>query len=221
MSLTPVARARCPQLIFIAGSNGSGKSTLWAVIQAFIAANTNAGHLAALEHMPYLNVDDRFKEMQTHDQNAKFSDATKWRNAEVNRLIAEKKSFVVETVFDEAKLGYLKKAQKAGFETTIYFMGVASADMAVKRVKDRVAAGGHDVEEHLVRQKWSEALVVAEKAVARADHIIFYDNSTNEGPEQVAAFSKACLVQIGKSVTWVSEMPSIEKAIAAGIGHSL
>lgn len=221
MSLAPIAGARCPQLIFIAGSNGSGKSTLWSAIQEFIASGANAEHLAALGHLPYLNVDDRFKEMQTQDPHAKFSDATKWRNTEVNRLIFEKKSFVVETVFDEAKLGYLKKAKKAGFETTIYFMGVASADMAVQRVKNRVAAGGHDVEESLVRQKWRESLAVAEKSITRADYVIFYDNSSDEGPEQVAAFSKACLVQIGKPVAWLSNMPSIEKAMTAGIGHSL
>lgn len=207
-----------PQLIFIAGSNGSGKSTLWAAVQESISGTFAVGGLGALALLPYLNVDDRFKAMKQTNPRATFSDATAWRNNEMAKLISEKKSFVAETVFDEGKLGYIKKARKAGFETTIHFMGVESPELALERVLARVAAGGHDVDENSVRKKWAEALKVADKSVMRAEHVIFYDNSTDEGPRMVAAFENATLTSLDNPPSWLSKMPSIAKSINDGIG---
>lgn len=208
-----------PQLIFIAGSNGSGKSTLWTAIQESISGSSTFGRLAGLAYLPYLNVDDHFAAMKQTNQHATFSDATNWRNHEMSKLISEKKSFVAETVFDEGKLGYIKKARKAGFETTIHFMGVESPDLALERVLARVAAGGHNVDEGLVRKKWAEALSVADKSVTRADRVIFYDNSTDEGPRIVAAFENAKLTSLDNPPSWLSKMPSIAASISKGIGN--
>lgn len=73
-----------PQLIFIAGSNGSGKSTLWKVAEFD-------------KHLPFLNVDDKFKELQNANPSASFKEASDWRNAEMARFIKEGMSFVAET----------------------------------------------------------------------------------------------------------------------------
>lgn len=183
-----------PQLIFIAGSNGSGKSTLWK------AAEFD-------ENIPFLNVDEKFKELQSANPDVSFKEASDWRNAEMTRLIRNRESFVAETVFDQGKLGYIKAAKKHGFETTIHFIALASADLAVERVRKRVEKGGHDIPEDTVRRKWQESLDVANLAMD------FYDNS-GDLPELAAVFQAGKVVELGKSLPgWLMEMPYVKKAI--------
>jgi len=173
-----------PQLIFIAKSNGSGKSTLWKVAEFPVG-------------LSFLNVDDKFKELQNTNPSASFKEASDWRNAEIARLIREGRSFVAETVFDEGKLGYIKSAKKKGFEATVHFIGLESSDLAVERVSERVRKGGHDVPEGAVRRKWHESLNVANRAAERADSIMFYDN-TGGFPEIVAKFQSGIVFELGE-----------------------
>lgn len=189
-----------PQLIFIAGSNGSGKSTLWKVAEFG-------------EYIPFLNVDEKFKELQSANPDASFKEASDWRNAEMTRLIRNRESFVAETVFDQGKLGYIKAAKKNGFETTVHFIALESADLAVERVRQRVEKGGHDIPEDTVRRKWQESLEVANLAVERVDEMDFYDNS-GELPELAAVFRAGKVVELSKSFpSWLMKMPYVKKAI--------
>jgi predicted ABC-type ATPase len=189
-----------PQLIFIAGSNGSGKSTLWKVANFDVC-------------LPFLNVDDKFKELLKADPDATFEEASEWRNNEMARLIKEGTSFVAETVFDKGKLGYIKTARKKGFETTVHFIGLATADLAVERVRDPVRKGGHDVPEDAVRRKWQESLDVANLAARRADSTIFYDNS-GDFPNVAAKFRSGKLSEVAERLPlWMLKMPFVREAI--------
>ncbi len=46
----------------------------------------------------------------------------------------------------------------AGYRVKIIFLGLPSADMAVARVANWVAEGGHDVPEHLIRRRFVAGL---------------------------------------------------------------
>lgn len=189
-----------PQMIFIAGSNGSGKSTLWKVAEFG-------------KSLLFLNVDDKFKELKSANPEALFKEASDWRNSEMSRLIKSGESFGAETVFDEGKLGYISRAKKKGFETSIHFIALESADMAVERVRQRVQKGGHDVPEESVRRKWQESLDVANLAVERADAMFFYDN-TGDIPVCVAKFRAGKVLELGERLPgWLMKMPYVEKAI--------
>jgi predicted ABC-type ATPase len=204
-----------PQLVFIAGANGSGKSTFREILRrADLAVPT-----AAYQHLPYLNVDEYYAALLKTDSSATFSAAIAWRNAQISTFINSKQSFIAETLFDEGKLGYIKSAHKRGFETSVYFLGLASADLAVERVKARAAAGGHDVPEEMVRQKWADALTSASKAITRADTVAFYDNSTEDGPREMAVFHHSKLVRLANApADWLALMPDVEKALNLPIG---
>ncbi len=204
-----------PQLIFIAGANGSGKSTFREILRRADLA----GPTGAYQHLPYLNVDEYYTALLKNDPSATFAAAIAWRNAQISTFIDSKQSFIAETLFDAGKLGYIKAAHKRGFETTVYFLGLASADLAVARVKTRAAAGGHDVPEEMVRQKWADALASASKAITRTDTVVFYDNSTEDGPHEVAVFHQSKLIRLANApADWLALMPNVKLAMNLPIG---
>ncbi|PHV05759.1 hypothetical protein CSQ96_18750 [Janthinobacterium sp. BJB412] len=207
-----------PQLIFIAGANGSGKSTFREILRR---ADLTEPH-GAYQYLPYLNVDEHYAALLKTAPSATFAAAIAWRNGQISTFINDKQSFIVETLLDEGKLGYIKSARKRGFETTIYFLGLASADLAVERVKVRAAAGGHDVPEERVRKKWADALTSANKSITRADTVAFYDNSTETGPREMAVFYQSRLVRMANAPAgWLALMPNVKLAMSLPVGTTI
>ncbi|SFM66232.1 Predicted ABC-type ATPase [Rugamonas rubra] len=204
-----------PQLIFIAGANGSGKSTFREILRRADLTKPPWTY----QHLPYLNVDEHYAALLKTDPSTTFAAAITWRNAQISTFINNKQSFIVETLLDEGKLGYIKSARKRGFETTIYFLGLASSDLAVARVKTRAAAGGHDVQEEMVRKKWADALSSANKAITRADTVAFYENSTETGPREMAVFYQSRLVRMANvPAERLALMPNVKLAMSLPMG---
>jgi predicted ABC-type ATPase len=195
-----------PLMLFIAGGNGAGKSSLWDVVKSS----------AEFSGFEYLNVDDKFKELKGQNPAATFKEASDWRNAEIGRLLTERKSFVVETVFDAGKLGFLKKAKANGFETAIYFMGIDSPDLAVERVNFRHSVGGHHIPEETVRRKWADSLDVAEKAITRSDYMRFFDNSViGAAPRHVASIEHGVVTYLAESKpSWLAKIPTMDVTVS-------
>lgn len=193
-----------PQLVFIAGGNGSGKSSLWRLVK-------NAPEYKGL---PYLNADDYHKELLSRNPSATFRDASNWRNEKLVEFIDTKRSFVAETLLDPGKFGYLKRAQKMGFETAIHFIGLESADLAVSRVQERVAIGGHDIPEEVVRRKWKEALDSLDKAIGRVKKISIYDNSEQDEMRLVASIVDLSISFEANPPKWLEEVPKINKELS-------
>lgn len=74
------------------------------------------------------------------------------------QLLADQ-DIIVETTFSgRTWKNYLKQAYDRGFEITIYFIYLDSADTCVARVRERVRRGGHDVPEQDIRRRFSRSL---------------------------------------------------------------
>ena len=66
---------------------------------------------------------------------------------------------MVETTL--ASRGYARRIpgwQAAGYDVSLHFLALPSADAAVARVARRVAAGGHDVPEADIRRRFARGL---------------------------------------------------------------
>jgi predicted ABC-type ATPase len=50
-----------------------------------------------------------------------------------------------------------------GYTTTLYFLQLPDVDSAIRRVKQRVANGGHDIPEAIIRQRFKRSLQNFEK----------------------------------------------------------
>ncbi len=91
-------------------------------------------------------------------------------------------SFIAETVFSHAsKLDLLTDGRAHGFNITLHVVMIPE-DLAVERVAHRVAAGGHDVPEVKIRERWNRLWPNVVGAAQQADDTTFWDNSAVTGP---------------------------------------
>lgn len=155
-----------PTLFLIAGPNGAGKSTFYDTVLA--------GRVAA----PFINADIiQRDELRDPLPQAAYQAAT---IAEERRrtFMSEGRSFVMETVFSHpSKLDLLRDARAAGYRLTVFHLNLASADLAVARVKARVAEGGHEVPEQKIRDRFDRNQQLIRQAVLLADRALVFDSS--------------------------------------------
>ncbi|MEO6995662.1 MAG: AAA family ATPase [Lacunisphaera sp.] len=115
-----------PRLIFLAGPNGAGKSTLYeAFLQDAALDFVNADRIAGT-----LGI--------SNEEAAAVADHLR------NELLLVGKSFIAERFFSDpvgAKLQFLRDATDAGYQVTIYFIGLASPALSAARVWQQTHAG--------------------------------------------------------------------------------
>jgi predicted ABC-type ATPase len=161
-----------PILFVIAGPNGAGKSTFYDTVLA--------GRVAA----PFINAD-----LIQRDELGDPSPEASYEAAEIaaerrREFLAEGRSFVMETVFSHpSKLDLLRDARVAGFRIVLFHLNLASADLAVARVKARKAEGGHDVPEDKIRARFERNQGLIRQAALLADRAQVFDSSAlNRAP---------------------------------------
>ncbi|MGF1549745.1 MAG: zeta toxin family protein [Sphingomonadaceae bacterium] len=179
-----------PTLFVIAGPNGAGKTSFYETVLA--------RRIAA----PFVNADIiQRDELDDSPPEASYRAA---RIAERRRrvLVAERRSFVFETVFSHpSKLDFLRDARAAGFRIILFHLNVASADIAVARVKARKTEGGHDVPENKIRERYDRNRALIREAALIADRAQILDSSAlNEQPRVLLEVSDGRLVSRAKQL---------------------
>lgn len=168
-----------PQLVMLAGPNGAGKSTYY---DAFLSESP----------LPFLNADLLAAETDIDSfEAARILDATR------DRMIDDRLGFITETVFSDPhgrKLGMLRKAIDAGYEVTLIYIGIASAELADRRVDQRIARGGHDVPREKLASRFERSLANLRQAITFVPAVELFDNSLVEEPyRHVASFEHGAL----------------------------
>ena len=164
-----------PVLIALAGPNGAGKTTFYrAHLQAAGVRYVNADVLAGeLSLEPYA--------------------AAQVANALRRELVRQGQSFVFETVFSDPvgeKLEFLKDTARQGYEVTLCFIGISSAEVSAQRVSMRVSQGGHDVPTEKLEQRYPRTLTNLRRAVRELPHVLIFDNEVLGHPFQKVAEAK-------------------------------
>ena len=150
-----------PEVVVFAGPNGSGKSTfteLWK------------------PPVDYINADEIKKNLKCSDLEAAQL-AEKQREDHVEQM----SEFCFETVLStERNLKLLKKAKEKGYFIRCYYILTADPMINVWRVRSRVEAGGHDVPEEKIIERYDRALELVKELVKICDVCHIYDNSGSE-----------------------------------------
>lgn len=99
--------------------------------------------------------------------------------AELDRLAAARADFAFEsTLAGSAYLARLRAWKAAGYRIEIIFLRLASPRLALRRVAQRVKAGGHDVPKADVLRRFRRSLENFEQRYKPlADHWELYDSS--------------------------------------------
>lgn len=165
------------QLHLVVGPNGSGKTTF---VTEFLALEL-PGH-------PFVNADEIAKTRWPADSGAHAYEAARIAAETRAHLIAHGRSFIAETVFSHpSKLDLIRSAQEAGYLVVLHVM-IIPEELAVRRVAYRVQAGGHDVPEQKIRERYQRLWRLVARAISAADRAVVYDNSQIGGPAKVGEF---------------------------------
>jgi predicted ABC-type ATPase len=165
-----------PTLHVIAGPNGAGKTTF------------------AREYLPlhaackyFVNADLIAQGVSPFSPEAAAFRAGRLMLDEIHRLARQRVDFGFETTLSgRAHMRLIRRLKKQGYSVHLYFLWVTNVALALSRVKDRVAKGGHNVPEAVVRRRFARALRnFFGHYRGLADVWLFFDNSWHE-PRVVA-----------------------------------
>lgn len=156
-------------MYIIAGCNGAGKTT---------ASYTVLPEM--LECSQFINSDEFAKSFNPFKPEAAAIRASRFMLMKFHYLFEKKLNFGIETTLaTKTLLKMARKAQKEGYEVTIMYIWLRTPDMAVERVKARVATGGHFIEEDTIRRRYYTGLrYFFTEYLPFCDHWILMDNST-------------------------------------------
>jgi len=163
----------------LAGPNGAGKSTYY---DAFLADSP----------LPFLNPDLLAAEMKIDSyEAARILDATR------ARMIEDRLGFITETVYSDphgAKLAMLRDAIAAGYDVTLFYIGIASPELSERRVEQRKAGGGHDVPRDRLASRYERSLANLRQAIIFVPVVELFDNSLVDDPyRHLASFKNGAL----------------------------
>ena len=200
-----------PHLYIISGCNGSGKTT-----------SSYSMLPEMLECRQWVNSDEFAKALSPYNPSAASVRASRYMLMKVNYLIEHGETFSIETTLaTRTLLKIAARAQAAGYEVTVLYFWLSSPQMAIDRVRRRVASGGHSIPEEVIKRRYYMGLdYLFNYYIPACDHWILADNSTapfkviaqgNKGEEPIIRDSRKykIVLTITESARKLSEQNSL------------
>lgn len=97
----------------------------------------------------------------------------------IEQLFIEDQSFAIETTLaTKIYRNKIIEARSKGYEVILLFFWLESAEMAIDRVRTRVAEGGHNIPENvIIRRYFSGIRNLFDLYIDIVDQVIVFDNS--------------------------------------------
>lgn len=133
-----------PRMYILSGCNGAGKTT---------ASYTLLPEL--LECNEFVNSDEFAKSLSPFDPSLVSLKASRYMLMKIKYLLSKKADFVIETTLATRSLTkIINEAHELGYEVTLLYFWLNSVELAIKRVKNRVENGGHNIPEDVIRRRY-------------------------------------------------------------------
>lgn len=170
-----------PRAVILAGPNGAGKTTA----SPFLIRD-------AMGIRDFINADAIAHGLSGFDPATVDFAAGRIMLQRLRALTAENRDFAFETTLSSRGFApWLQKLRRKGYIVELHFLWLPEPSLAVERVRDRVAKGGHAVPEHVIRRRYGRGLQnLFSLYVSRVDEWYIYDNSGFE-PALVAYTNRA------------------------------
>ncbi|MFC5562986.1 zeta toxin family protein [Methylobacterium aerolatum] len=113
----------------------------------------------------------------------------------LDRVVSTRGDFVFETTLSSHHaIALLRRARACGYEVGLVFVALATPDLNVRRVAERVARGGHDIPESDIRRRSPRSFAKLASALPLAHGSLIYDNSERV-PTVVLRVEDGCIVE--------------------------
>lgn len=181
------------KIIMIAGPNGAGKTTT----AMSLIANTTMIY-------EFINADEIARGLAPMHPESMSLTASKLMIKRFKELLDDNKSFAFETTGSGTNyVRHLKEAQAKGYEIQLTFLWLPSPDLAVKRVAQRVAQGGHNIPENIIRRRYYSGLSnLVNLYLPLSDSAIILDNSIDELSKVIARKNYLDGFKIEEQIIW-------------------
>jgi len=179
-----------PIIYLIAGCNGAGKTTF---AKEFLPKEVKC--------LRFLNADEMARGLSPLDPSAGAVKAARLLLSEVHEAIRRGETFGLEsTISGVTYVRLLRDAQRRGYSVKLVYLWLPSAEVAVRRVRERVRKGGHDVPADDVRRRFERSLTnLARHYLLLADDWSILDNS-GSAPRVVAEGTSAGFIVLDEEV---------------------
>lgn len=207
-----------PVLYVLAGVNGAGKSSI-------------GGHLLTRAGLTWFNPDAFARELVAAtgcDQTA--ANAAAWSEGmrRLDEAVHAHQSFAFETTLGGRSVPARLRAASRTHDVLVWFCGLSVPEQHIQRVRERVAAGGHDIPEAKIRERWHDSIANLIALLPSLTEVRVFDNSASVAPGQpvpdpvpLAVIQKGRLIwpaandvaQLARTPDWAK--PLLEAALAA------
>ena len=156
----------------LAGVNGAGKSSI-------------GGHLLRRAGLDWFNPDTCARELiaLTGCSQAE-ANALAWQEGlrRLDEALANGRHHAFETTLGGDTIAQRLREASASHEVLVWYCGLASPEQHIARVAARVAAGGHDIPEAKVRERWERSQLNLIALLRHLSRVQVYDNSAEAPP---------------------------------------
>jgi predicted ABC-type ATPase len=180
-----------PRIVIFAGPNGAGKSTHADAI------------LAALGIETFVNADYIARGLSGRNTEAVAFEAGRIMLKRLRQLSDVGADFAFESTLSSRTFApFLRRLKALGYAVVIYYFSLSNAQLAIRRVKLRVALGGHHVPADVVRRRFGRSLRnFFELYAPLANEWALFDNSASPQALPVAT-QFATQLTVTEPKTW-------------------
>lgn len=133
-----------PNLYVISGCNGAGKTTASFTVLPEI-----------LDCEEFINADEIARGLSPFNPDKAAIEAGRIMLSKIDEFIKKKVDFAFETTLStKSYVHTIREATENGYDVTLLFFWLDSVELAIERVKTRVAEGGHDIPENVIRRRY-------------------------------------------------------------------
>ena len=141
-------KRQSPSLYIIAGPNGAGKTTF---------AKEFLPHYAKCEN--FVNADLIAQGLSPFSPEAAGIKAGRLLLKQIHEFAERHTDFAFETTLSgKTYVALLRRLKHQGYVIHLFFLWIPNVDLAIARIKNRVAEGGHDVPAPDVRRRFSRSV---------------------------------------------------------------
>lgn len=166
-----------PVLFVLAGVNGAGKSSI-------------GGHLLEQAGMSWFNPDTFARELMGRTGcGQEEANVAAWQEG-VRRFddaIANGRHHAFETTLGGRTIPAKIRAATQSHDVLVWFCGLSSPELHIRRVQARVTAGGHPIPEESIRRRYPAALENLIALMPYLAQLQVYDNSVEAAPGESVA----------------------------------
>lgn len=184
-----------PILYILAGPNGAGKTTFYytAVEQGFIDPA-----------LSFINVDLIVKNELGGFTTKNFARAEELVRIKIGDHLKHQGSFMIESnLARSSDYEWLQSVISRGYEMVLYFLCTSNVEINIRRVRERVKEGGHDVPNNIIIDRYRMALLYLRKEILKFQEVHLIDNSGETAEEKAIIINGKIVEKQNDSPEWV------------------